>query len=58
MKIGFFSRSRPEVRKNGLRISFITHDLTSAYTLPTPQNSLCTKPHGLAAQRRSKRHDA
>jgi hypothetical protein len=28
-------------RKNDLRISFITNDLGSAYTLPTPQNTLC-----------------
>jgi hypothetical protein len=58
MKIRFFSTSQPEVRKNGRRISLITHDLGSAYTLPTPQNSLCTRPYGFTAERRSKHHDA
>jgi hypothetical protein len=38
MKIRFFSSPQPQVRKNGLRISLITHDLGSAYTLPPPQN--------------------
>jgi|GEM_PF-1473210 len=58
MKIRFFSTSQPEPRKNDLRISLITHDLDSTYTLPTPKNSLGTQPHGLVAQRRSKPHDA
>jgi len=58
MKIRFFSHSQPKLRQNDLRISLITHDLGSAYTLPTPQNSLCTRPHSLAAERRPKRHDA
>jgi hypothetical protein len=58
MKIRFFSTSQPEARKNNLRISLITHDLDPAYTLPTPQNSLCTRSYGLIAKRRSKRHDA
>ena len=42
MKIRFFGISQSEVRKNDLRISLIMHDLDSAYTLPTPKNSLCT----------------
>jgi hypothetical protein len=58
MKIRFFSYSQPQARKNGLRISFISHDLGLADTLPTPQNSLGPKPHGLAVDRRSDRHDA
>jgi hypothetical protein len=58
MKIRFFSYSQLKVRKNGRRISFITHDLDLAYTLPTPQNSLATRSNGLVAERRSKRHDA
>jgi hypothetical protein len=40
MKIRSFCISQSEVRKNDLRISLITHDLDSAYTLPTPQNPL------------------
>jgi len=42
MKIRFFCIAQSEVRKNDLRISLITHDLDSAYTLPlpTPQNPL------------------
>lgn len=36
MKIRFFSCSQPQARKNDPRISFISHDLGSAYTLPTP----------------------
>jgi hypothetical protein len=40
MKIRSFCISRSEVRKNDLRIALITHDLDSAYTLPTPQNPL------------------
>jgi hypothetical protein len=55
MKITFSPSSHSEVRKNDLRISLIMHDLDSAYTLPTPKNSLCT---WVAVYRRSKRHDA
>ena len=40
MKIRSFCISQSAVRKNDLRISLITHDRTSAYTLPTPQNPL------------------
>jgi hypothetical protein len=58
MKIRFFSTSQLQLRKNDLRISLIAHDLDSAYTLPTPKNSLCTKPACRTANRRSKRHDA
>lgn len=58
MKIRFFSSSQPEVRKNELRISFITHDLDSAYTLPTPQNSLCTQTCVPGGGKEVKRHDA
>lgn len=58
MKIRFFSCSRSEVRKNGRRISFITHDLTSAYTLATPQISLAPQLTAGRADRRSKRDDA
>lgn len=58
MKIGFFSLSRPQSKKNDALISFITNDLGSAYTLPTPQNRLCTRSVDWAAERRSKRHDA
>ena len=47
MNIRFFSPLAPEARKNDLRISLITHDLTSAYTLPTPQIS---RGPGLAAR--------
>jgi len=42
MKMKFFSAPQPHARKNDLCISLITHDLDSAYTLPTPKNSLCT----------------
>lgn len=37
MKIRFFPHQSPPARKNDLRISSISHDLGSAYTLPTPQ---------------------
>lgn len=37
MKIRFFFHAPPQARKNDFRISFISHDLGSAYTLPTPQ---------------------
>ena len=40
MKMKFFSAPQPHARKNDLCISLITHDLDSAYILPTPQNSL------------------
>jgi len=58
MKIRFSPASQLKVRKNDLRISLITHDLNSAYTLPTPQNSLYPMAACRAADRRSKRHDA
>jgi hypothetical protein len=58
MKIRFFPMHNHKRRKIGRRISLITHDLGSPYTLPTPQNSLCTRPYGSTAERRSKRHDA
>ena len=58
MKLRFFPIHYPKQEKNGPRISFISHDLALAYTLPTPQNSRCPRPHGLAPHRRSKRHDA
>lgn len=58
MKLRFFPHAQPEVRKNDRRISFISHDLGSAYTLPTPQRRPYPRPHGLAVNRRSKRHDA
>jgi hypothetical protein len=58
MKISFFPSSQPQRRKNDGVISFITNDLGSANTFPTPQNSSCPRPAGLAAGRRSKRHDA
>jgi hypothetical protein len=37
MKIRLFFHAPPHARKKDLRISFISHDLGSAYTLPTPQ---------------------
>jgi hypothetical protein len=40
MKIRFSPHSQPQPRKNDPVISFITNDLRSAYTLPTPKNSL------------------
>jgi len=40
MKIRFFSCSQPQARENDRRISLITNDLGSAYTLPAPQNTL------------------
>lgn len=43
---------------NGFHKSFITNDLTSTLTWTTPQNSLRPRPAGLAAGRRSCRHDA
>lgn len=58
MKIRFFPHQPPQTRKNDLRISFISHDRGSAYTLPTPKNSLWTRTVELAWERRSKRHDA
>ena len=57
MKIRFFSTSQSEARKNDLRISLITHDLTSAYTLPTPQNSLYPA-QGAARRTGGQSHDA
>jgi hypothetical protein len=50
MKIRFFPHSQPEARKNDAVISLITNDLGSAYTLPTPQNSLCTRPSDWAGE--------
>lgn len=47
MKIRFFFSLQP--RKNDCVISFITNDLTLAYSLPTPQNSLSTRAGGLAS---------
>src|SRR5437016_765164 len=38
MTTGFFCCKRVNRRKNDCRISFISHDLASAYTLPIPQN--------------------
>lgn len=58
MNIGIFVRPGQPPRKNGRRICPINDDLSSAYTLATPQNSLCAKPARLAAGRRSHRHDA
>jgi hypothetical protein len=55
MKIRFFSYAQPEPRKNRPLISFISHDLASAYTFPTPHSP---RLHCLATDRRSKRHDA
>ncbi len=40
MRRRLFSLQRLNSGKNGCRISFIKHDLASALTLPTPQNSL------------------
>jgi hypothetical protein len=45
-------------KKNGRRICPISDDLGSTHTLATPQNSPSTRPACLAAQRRSRRHDA
>ena len=44
--------------KNDRRISPINDDLVLPLTWTTPQNSLCARPAGLAAGRRSDRHDA
>jgi hypothetical protein len=55
MKIRFFPSSRPPPRKNDAVISFITNDLTSAYSLPTPQNSLRTGAGELAGGQEVKR---
>jgi hypothetical protein len=40
MKIRSSPISEPQPGKNGLRLSLISHDLSSAYILATPQNSL------------------
>jgi hypothetical protein len=40
MRTRFFSSQELNPRKNGRRISFMSHDLASTLTLPTPQNSL------------------
>ena len=40
MRTRLFSHPRLNSEKNGCRISFISHDLASTLTLPTPQNSL------------------
>ena len=36
MKIRLFPHAQTEPRKNCPHISFLSHDLRSAYTLPTP----------------------
>jgi hypothetical protein len=55
MKIRFSPSSRPQPRKNDAVISFITNDLTSANSLPTPQNSLRTGAGGLGGGEEVKR---
>ena len=53
-----FQLTENRAKKNGRPRGLINDDLTSAHTLDTPQNSLCAELAGLAAERRSHRHDA
>lgn len=61
-----FFLPEPGEKKNDRRICPISDDLGSTHTLGAPQNSLSTRPAclsavaqaGLAAERRSHRHDA
>ena len=40
MKTRYLCSPDPQARKNRRRISFITNDLPSTLSLPTPQNGL------------------